>query len=156
MTNETSVEFEVAGQRYTAGRLNAITQFHVTRRLGPALVVAGVTFKMMMEGMKASLDDWVAVAGPIMEVVSRMSDEDVDYVIFTCLSVVRRREGDRWAPLLAGDGKTLMYQDLDMAEMLRLTVEVLRGNLANFAKGLSAGGSLSASSGAGSPSSTTP
>ena len=152
--NESYAEFEVAGHKYRAGRLDAMTQFHVTRRLGPALVVAGVTFKMMQEGMRTTLEDWVAVAGPIMEVVSKMSDTDVDYIIFRCLAVVQRRDGDRWAPVLTQDRDALMYQDLDMAEMLRLTVEVLRGNLANFAKGLSAGGSSSESSVVPSPTGT--
>ena len=145
---------KVSGHDYVvARRMPAMTQFHVTRRLGPALVVCGVTFKMMLDGVAVSLDDWAAVAGPVLDVVSHMSDDDVEYVINACLRCVdRRNENGTASPLVApGTDATLMFQDVDMAVMLRLTVEVLRENLANFARGLTADGSSSGGSVAVSP-----
>lgn len=137
------------------GRLSAMEQFHVTRRLGPALVICGVTFRAMLEGEVLPLEHWMAVAGPIMEVVSAMEDEDVEYVILRSLRVCRRRQGDAWAPMLAADGKTMMFQDLDQFDIIRLTVEVLRRNLAGFMKGLDGAASTTAGSPT-SPSTSTP
>jgi hypothetical protein len=131
-------EVRLAGNTYRIGErpLSAMEQFHVTRRLGPALVVAGVTFKMILEGKNISMDDLVNVAGPVMQVVSHMSDEDVEYVIMKCLRTVDRQSGGAWAPITTPDGKQFMFADMDQAVMVRLTIEVLQANLANFAKGM--------------------
>lgn len=144
-----SAIIEVGGNRYRPGRrLSAMEQFHVTRRLGPALVICGVTWQMMQDGVQVSLDDWVAVAGPVMEIVSKMSDADVEYVILTCLQALEREStGGHWSGLVAPDGKSMMFADIDQAAMIRLTLDVLRTNLANFAKGMSAEGSSSEGSG---------
>lgn len=134
-------EIKIGDATYRLGKkLSAMEQFHVTRRLGPALIICGVTVKMMMEGMEVTLTDWLGVAGPVMEVVSKMSDADVEYVIFTCLRACERAQGTSgWAPVVAPDGKQLMFADMDQMEMIRLTVEVLRSNLENFAKGMTVG-----------------
>lgn len=131
-------EIKIGSATYRIGKkLSAMEQFHVTRRLGPALIICGVSFKMMLDGIDVPMENWMAVAGPVMEVVSRMSDEDVEYVIFTCMSVCERAQGGAgWAPVLAPGGRTMMFADMDQAEMIRLTIEVLRGNLENFAKGM--------------------
>lgn len=140
---------EIAGNKYrVAKKLSAMEQFHVTRRLGPALIVCGITFKMMMEGKEIPITEWAAVAGPVLQVVSSMSDEDVEYIINQSLKTCERESAGRWAPLYAPDGKVLMFEDMDMAEILRLTVEVLRENLVNFAKGMTVGGNSTEPSGA--------
>lgn len=141
-----STEIEVGGQRYRLARkLDCMTQMHVTRRLGPALVICGVSFKMMMEGARLPLDHWVGVAGPVMQVVSNMKDEDFEYVVNACLSVAERYQAigaGVWSPVLSPKPEQrVMFDDMDQAEVLRLVVEVLRSNLANFAKGMAAGGS---------------
>lgn len=150
-----SEPIEVAGHQYRVARkMDAMVQFHCTRRLGPALAVCGVTIKMVLEGVAVPPEQLAVVAGPVMEVVSKMTDEDVEYVIFACMRCVERFDGQRWAPVLAltphGDGRALMFQDIEQAELIRLTIEVLRDNLVNFARGLSAGGSTSAAAASGS------
>lgn len=133
-------EIEVAGQTYQIGKLNAMTQFHLTRRLGPMLVVAGVSLDMLRNGMKVDINDIVAMAGPVMGILSKMEDEDVDYIVFTCLSCVKRKQvGDTWAPMSTKDSKgapLLMFEDVEMPEMIRIVLEVLRINLGNFLTGL--------------------
>lgn len=155
--NQQSAELTVAGAEYRVGKMSALEQFHVTRRLGPMLVVAGVSVEMLSRGMKAELDDLVAMAGPVMEILSRMSDEDTNYVILTCLKTAHRRQGDAWAPVLAKDGRTLMFADMDMPTMVRIVIEVLKLNLGNFLTGLGDGlPSPSSSTGQGQPQATTP
>lgn len=126
---------QVAGHDYQVGKLNALQQFHVTRRLGPTLLILGISMDMLRQGMKVELSDLVAHAGPVVEFLSKMSDEDSEYVIFTCLAVVKRKQGEAWADVLAG-GKQLMFADMDFAVMIRLVVAVLKENLGNFLKGL--------------------
>lgn len=138
--NNVQSELAVAGHQYRVGKLSAMDQFHVTRRLGPCLVVAGISVDMLSKGMKVQLDDMVAMAGPVMTFLAKMSDEDVNYCILTCLRVVQRLEGTAWAPCLsAGTPPQFMFADMDMPVMLRLVMEVLKTNLANFLTGLSDG-----------------
>ncbi len=76
---------------------------------------------------------------PVSKIMAQMSDEDSNYIILTCLSVVRREDkGGKMAPVVTESGLFMFSQDMDMAVMLRLVVEVLKENLGNFLMGLGA------------------
>jgi hypothetical protein len=122
----------VKGETYECGKIPALAQFHVVRRLGPMLVVAGISVEMLRNGMKVELDDIVTMAGPVMELLAKMSDEDSEYIIFTCLAAVKRQQGTAFAPITAKDTKALMFMDIDMPVMLRLVIEVMKENLGGF------------------------
>lgn len=129
-------EIQAGDHTYRVGKLDAMRQFHVTRRLLPILTTLGLTAdKLKAVSADASKDDaLLLVAGPIADIISKMSNEDVDYVIHTCMSVVRRKDGERWAPVLSG--VHFQYQDITMPTMVRLTIEVVRENMAGFFGGL--------------------
>jgi hypothetical protein len=147
---EFTVNEDTPEQRsYQVGKLNAMQQFHVTRRLGPVLVVAGITVDMLRKGVKMELGGIVALAGPVMEVLSKMTDEETEYIIFTCLSVCKLRQGEGWAPLMSPDGKKLMFSNLELPEMVRVVCEVLKDNLGNFLPGLGVELTSQSSSGQG-------
>lgn len=126
-----STELPVGEDLYQIGRLSALSQFHVTRRVAPILANMGVSVidSLRVSG-KLSDDDMVAVMGTAADVVSKMSDADVEYVIFTCLSVVRKKQENVWAAVV--NGKQFMFQTMDMQLMMRLTVAVLKENLSSF------------------------
>lgn len=127
---------EVGGINYHVGKLNPMTQFHITRRLAPLLATLGMSMVRLKELAKAAdKEDFVELIGPLSGVVAAMSDEDSSYIINTCLSVVTREDKGGFAPIQV-EGR-LMYEDIDMIAMLRLTFEVLRHNLAGFMPGLS-------------------
>lgn len=140
----------VDGHEYRIGdrKLSCMEQFHITRRLGPAIIIAGVSLKMILEGKKVSLDGFAGVAGSVMDVISHMSDEDVEYVIYKCMRCVDRRQSGVWAPVTTPGGQDFMFADMDQAVMVRMTWEVIQINLANFAKGMDDGGSLTEESAA--------
>ena len=128
-------EIEINGQTYRIGKLNALAQFHVSRRLAPVLAAVGVSLSSLKEGMKADQQDFVTMLEPISQVMAKMTDEETNDVIFTCLAVVSRKQDDRFAPVQ--NGTQLMFQDIDMPIMLRLVVATLRENLGNFLQELS-------------------
>lgn len=133
MNKESTIE--VGGHKYQCGSLPAMQQFHVVRRLGPALVIAGVSVEMLRKGVTLSSEEIVGVAGPVIMAIGQMKDEDADYVIYTCLGVVKRQSGNAWAPVAANDSGAkgrLMFEDIDLVMMLRLVGEVLMVNLGNF------------------------
>ena len=118
---------EINGQSYRIGRLDAKKQFHVARRLAPLLAGLGGALKGEAKG-------FAEMVSPIAEALAKMSDEDSDYVIDTCLAVVARQQGSDWAGVMARNGG-LMFQDIDLPAMLRLAVAVIQHNLGSFFPG---------------------
>lgn len=120
-------EFEINGVQYRSDRMDAKKQFHVARRLAPLLAGLGGAIK----GEKAGFAEFV---GPIADAVSKMSDEDTDYVIDACLRVVQRQQGQTWQAVTSRGGD-LMFDDIDLPVMLRLTVAVIQQSLGGFFPG---------------------
>lgn len=137
MTQKDAV-VEVGGHKYAIGRLSAFDQFHVGRRLAPIFAKLGAGMVMVARDEKALADaDFVALVPPIMEAVQKMSDEDSDFVLHTCLSVVERFvEDGRKMRVLAGR-RQLQFEDINMPAMVRLAIEVVRENMSDFLPGLS-------------------
>jgi hypothetical protein len=63
-----------------------------------------------------------------------MSDEDVDYVLKKCLTVCQKHNGSNWAPLMRNGN--LMFDDLDLATLMQLSMEVVQDNLGPSLRGL--------------------
>jgi hypothetical protein len=131
------VEKTVFGHLYLIGRLDAIQQFHVMRRLGAVssglgegiarLQRSGGARKLLDTGGEGALD----VISPLLIAVGEMSQENVDYVLDTCLGVVQRQEGKiAWSPIRVS-GK-MMYPDVDMPAMVMIVWHVLEFNLKGF------------------------
>jgi len=121
---------EVGGQKYRIGRIDARKQFHVARRLTPLLAgMAG------MSSVPDKSDGFAAFLGPLTDALSGMSDDDVDYVLDACLGVCQRMQANgQGAPVVARGGG-LMFEDIDMGQMVQLAVKVIQGNLGGFFPG---------------------
>lgn len=123
----------IRGESYRAsGKLNAITQLHVVRRLGPALLVVGLTLNALREGLKPDMGDILAAGGPVVEMLANMKEEDFNYVTYACLGVIERQQDGKWAPVFVQPANKLMFADMDFAVLIRLIVAVLQENLASF------------------------
>lgn len=122
-------EVEVNGALYRVGKMNALHQLHVGRRLLPALVAVGIRAEDLGKRGSAGMVDFME---PAVKLMGSMSDEDVNYVLFKCLAVVTRKQGsgERWAPIV--NGERMMFEDIDMPSMVRLTASVLQENLGGF------------------------
>ena len=127
------MEVTVGDNTYRIGKLPAMTQFHVVRRIGPVLASMGVSITEMAASGKSLRNDGdlLSIMGTVSDVVARMSNEDVEYVIYSCLEVVKRQQGERFMPVMTGR-TNFQFQDIGMDTMLRLTIEVLKENLGNF------------------------
>lgn len=120
-----SDEVDVAGHHYRVERLPPMVQFHVVRRMGAALASCLATYL----DEKASAQQMMI---PVMEAIGRLTDEDAEYVINTCMGAVRRHESraDTWAPVMVG-GRP-MFDDVTMPVMLAIVREVLQVQLSGF------------------------
>ena len=135
----------IGGHNYTIGRLNALDQLHVSRKIAPIIPnimpILTEVAKGDLEKVIASIetDENAELAGleplakalePFMEAIAKIPEEDVNYVIYKCLSVVKRNGS------VVCRGESIMFDDLDMNHLLPLTVAVIRTNLGNFIQGL--------------------
>lgn len=117
---------EVGGQKYRIGRIDARKQFHVARRLAPLL--AGMT------GIPDRSAGFAAFLGPLTDALSGMSDQDVDYVLDACLGVCHRiQPNGHPAPVMTRSG--MMFDDIDMGQMIQLAVQVIQQNIGGFFDG---------------------
>lgn len=157
---------EINGIEYTIGRLNAVDQFHVSRKIAPIVpklmpIIAEVAKGDLTKAIAAieaneekikkaedlgevdenthepevipDLDDLTPLAdafSPLMEVFASMPEEDVNFIIYKCLSVVKR------GGAVVCRNNAIMFDNLDMTELLPLVIATIRLNLGNFILGL--------------------
>lgn len=114
-------DIEIGAQTYRVGKLSAMEQFHVTRRILP-------------------LVSQVAAGGEVLDRISKalaeLSDTDSEYVIFKCLRVAKRKiDGDRgWAAICRDN--VVLFDDIGVDALLRLTWATIEGNMGDFFTGL--------------------
>lgn len=135
----------IGGHDYAIGRLNALDQLHVSRKIAPIVPnimpilteVAKGDLEKVIESIEADenaelggLEPLAKALEPFMEAIAKMPEDDVNYVIYKCLSVVKRNGA------VVCRGESIMFDDLDMNHLLPLTVAVIRTNLGNFIQGL--------------------
>jgi hypothetical protein len=111
---------------YRIGMMDARKQFHVARRLAPLLASLTEVFNKPD----------TAVTGLLAIEISKMKDEDVDYVIDNCLAVCERKQevGGTvgYAPVRAPNSTRLMFADIDASALMELTAAVVEENLKGF------------------------
>lgn len=134
------VEFDIQGRQYRADKLNAFQQFHVSRKIAPlvpALIPVFLSVTKMKGGLTANLPAIADALQPFADGLAQLPDEAAEYVISTCLSVVRRCQGDNWAPVWSASAKAMMFDDInDMGSILPIVVRVIQDNLGPFIQGL--------------------
>ncbi|MBB3006041.1 phage tail assembly chaperone [Cupriavidus alkaliphilus] len=130
-------EIDLAGNRYSLGRLNAMQQFHVSRRIAPIVPTLIPVFLRVRASGKPLTDDLEGLAAalqPLADGLAALKDEDAEYVFGTCLSVVQRQQQTGWARVWSGS--QTMFEDMDLAVTLPLVVQVITANLGPFINGL--------------------
>jgi hypothetical protein len=124
-------EVQLAGYTYRTGRLNAIQQWEIFRRLGPVLPMLSAAFRDGAEATPGAR--WIM--GAVTGQLSQLAQADSDYILQASLAVVERLDPtvQRWFRVSAANGtSSLMYQDIDLLTMLELMDQVLQENMAGF------------------------
>ena len=135
----------IGGHDYTIGRLNALDQLHVSRKIAPIVPnimpilteVAKGDLERVIESIEdgennelEGLEPLAEALEPFMEAIAKMPEDDVNYVVHKCLSVVKR------GGAAVCRNNTIMFDDLDMNHLLPLTIAVIRMNLGIFIQDL--------------------
>ena len=125
------MQFIIRGQTYDAGKIDAMRQFHIVRRLAPVMSKL-IALAPQMDRLKEDLPggETDRLLAPLVEAVSTMPDADVEYVLNACLDVTQiRQESGGWAKLRANG--VVMFP-IDLATMLGIAAHVLKDNLSGF------------------------
>lgn len=137
-------EFTVNGQSYRTAKIDAMRQFHLSRKIAPIIPALIPVFTKLSESKKEEAAKPLSndIAGmahlfePFAEAIAEMSDEVAEYVMGTCLSVVQRQQGTTWAPIWNERQKVCMFDDIDAGVMVQLAAYVVRESLGPFLAGL--------------------
>jgi hypothetical protein len=120
-------EFTIKGNNYRSGKMDAIKQSHIARRIAP--VFGSIQDAFAAAGKPESFTMLDAL--PIMtKIVGEMSDANWEYIVLSCLDVTARQQGQVWAKIRAGG--RMMFEDIQLPEMMQIVWSVLNDNLANF------------------------
>jgi hypothetical protein len=131
-------DFKAGGREFKLSKLDAFKQFHIVRRLGPILgdiiPVAQKLKGIKEEGQseEEKFETIAQLAKPIMEGLSKLSDQDANIVLLGLLSSVevKQQPANNWARI-ARDGN-LMIQDMELPVMLQVAGRAFAYNLAGF------------------------
>jgi hypothetical protein len=160
-----TTEVMIDGNNYRTGQLSAKQQFHVARRLAPLITKMGAAAAQLpaQQGVQqnaqnqqdeaaqqqAAVQEFLAL--PLFESVaqslSELSDEECDYIIRVCMSVVVREQGGHWIGVWNKAADQLQFADISMPAMMQLTMAVLQDNLGSFMPAQVAPGSQAATTG---------
>ena len=123
-------ETTIGETTYAIGTLPTKKQFHVERRLTPFIGSVLPHLAVLQNKNLSVMEKAAAILPAIADILAKLSDEECDYVIDACLSVVKMKQATGWANLTNPSGG--FQFPLTVPVMLQLTGEVVRVNLADF------------------------
>lgn len=129
--------FEFGNRKFSLTKLDAFKQFHIVRRMGPTLTevlpelqkIAGIKdFDGLPEDKK--MEKLAKLATPFMTGLSKLSDEDSNYVLHGLLGSVQMNANGAWVPVYSNGN--LMVADLELPALLNLAGRAFFYNLSGF------------------------
>lgn len=139
----TERDFEIGTRKFKLNKMDAFKQFHIVRRIAPILAdmlpAVSDAQKLMKqkegESESEKLEGLSKIIGPIMNGLSKLSDEDSNRVLFGLLSSVEIQQSTgNWAKVATDS--MLMMQDLELPILLQIAGKAFMYNLSDFFAGL--------------------
>ncbi|MBH3264887.1 hypothetical protein I5R69_25395 [Serratia marcescens] len=131
------MEFEIKGQQYRATKLDAFAQQDVAIALAPVLsglipllkdVMAG-NGKSLQEDKNRLFDEIIPLA---VKAIGQLSREGRAEINHACLSVVTRQQGKAWSKIYEPSQRTMMFDDLNGLDLVKIVGNVVRDSLGDF------------------------
>lgn len=128
--------FKIGERDFKLSKINAMKQFHVVRRIGPILsemipAMQEITSKKQENlSEEEKLEMAAKFAGPIMNGLSRLSDKDSEFVLYTLLASVEIKQEGNYARLVVNDA--LMFDNLGLSLLLQVAGKAFMFNLSGF------------------------
>ena len=132
-------DFEIGGRKFKLSKIDAFKQFHIVRRIAPLLSDLLPTMKdvgkLKTSTEEEKLEQISKFITPIMNGLSKLSDDDANRVLFGLLGAVEvQQSAGNWARV--ANDQMLMIQDIDLPVMLQIAGKAFMFNLSGFFAGL--------------------
>lgn len=127
------MEFEIKGLKYRAAKLSVFDQLKVSRKLLPLLsgLLGEIKVLRQLKTGQVSVEDALKVALPVIaQTLADLSDDDSNAIIHPCLAVVSRETGKSYSAIFTSG--QLMFDDIDLMDMLQIVARVVGDSLGNF------------------------
>ncbi len=130
-------DFAIGNRNFKLGKIDAFKQFHIVRRIAPLLAELIPAMKELSKNKSETLSEdeklnqMAALAAPLMNGFSKLTDEDSNKVLLGLLSVVEMQQSSgNWARVATEAG--IMFQDLELPVLLQAAGRSLMFNMAGF------------------------
>lgn len=150
------MDLELSGETYRTGKLDCFKQLHVSRKIAPVILALGVGAKSLADLRKSvglvgadeapsaspevaeveqtvAMDILLPAIQPLVNALSKMPEEDLDYVLNACLHVCERKQTGGWQKVRINN--RMVFEDVDMPVMMQLTIAVIKENIGGFFQG---------------------
>lgn len=127
--------FKIGEDAFQSRRLNAFDQLKIYKRLiSPLANIVSVDVLKSFRQEGESAGESSQFFGLFAKAAQAIPDEDLEFIINKCCSVVERHYAGAWAPILIPPNNVFAFPDLqsDPGKLLRISFEVIRENLAGF------------------------
>lgn len=127
------MEFEIKGLKYRAAKLSVFEQLKVSRKLLPLLsgLLGEIKVLRQLKSGQITIEEALKVALPVIaNTLSDLSDDDSNAIIHPCLAVVSRETGKSYTAIFTSG--QLMFDDIDLMDMLQIVARVVGDSLGNF------------------------
>ncbi|CAI0906506.1 phage tail assembly chaperone [Serratia quinivorans] len=127
------MEFEIKGLKYRAAKLSVFEQLKVSRKLLPLLsgLLGEIKVLRKLKTGQITIEDALKVALPVIaQTLADLSDDDSNAIIHPCLAVVSRQTGTAYTAIFTSG--QLMFDDIDLMDMLQIVARVVGDSLGNF------------------------
>lgn len=114
----------IRDQYRLSGKLDVFTQLALARKLAPAIPIVDIQLKAENKDKPKGI--------LVVMMLSQIDDNDSQYVVNKCLSVVLRKQDDGNFAKVQATNSALMFDDLTMSDVLELVSWVIEENLGDF------------------------
>ncbi len=133
-------DFKVGNKEFKLSKIDAFKQFHIVRRIVPILndlLPAMGAISKSMKGMEGKSEDekleqFAKIGKPVMDGLSKLSDEDANYVLFGLLASVEVKQAEHGNYAFIVRNGTLMFPDLDLPTLLQAAGRAFAFNMSGF------------------------
>lgn len=124
----TERDFEIDGRKFKLNKLDPFKQAHILRRLSPIMAELMPLANRLANNPNA--DQWEGLV-PIIQGLSKLSDQDFDRVFIGLLQAVEMQQTHgNWARIVSDS--QLNFQDLELPLLLKLSGRAFGYNLKGF------------------------
>lgn len=146
------IDFEIRGQQYRAGRVSALTQFAIGKRLLPLITAIGpeamrsasAAIQAQRQAKAESAEesapppppfDFTSILAPLADAVAALPDEDANFIFRECCKVTKRKSGDAWVGVWNVAAADFQFEDLNALDLIQIAANVMMEHISDFSPG---------------------